>query len=117
MKRPRVGLSSRVKAEMKEDTGVVELSPLYLLDMRVFMTVAMDLVLGTIREPVRFTLETKARIYPRSERFWYFSKRVVKEQFYMHLKQVYRWHAVCSLLCDAVCVKLMYSMYCPGSPN
>ncbi|XP_067941177.1 rab GTPase-activating protein 1-like [Watersipora subatra] len=55
-------------------------------DMRVFMTIAVDLVFVGIREPVRFTMEARARIFPKNERFWYFSKKQAKESFFMHLK-------------------------------
>ena len=52
------------------------------------MTVAVDLVLEGIQEPVRFIIETKAKIFPGSERFWYFSKRPHTEDFIIKLKQV-----------------------------
>ena len=57
-------------------------------DTRVFLTVAVDLVLVGIQEPVRFTLETKAKIYSVSERFWYLSRKGFSEQFNVCLKQV-----------------------------
>ncbi|BFZ20139.1 hypothetical protein BsWGS_23179 [Bradybaena similaris] len=57
-------------------------------DTCVFLTVAVDLVLVGIQEPVRFVLETKAKIYPSSERFWYLSRKGYLEQFLVKLKQV-----------------------------
>ncbi|XP_059143523.1 rab GTPase-activating protein 1-like isoform X2 [Physella acuta] len=57
-------------------------------DTRVFLTVAVDLVLFGIQEPVRFILETKAKIFPVSERFWYLSRKGYMEQFSVRLKQV-----------------------------
>ncbi|KAK3719378.1 hypothetical protein RRG08_029534 [Elysia crispata] len=57
-------------------------------DTRVFLTVAVDLVLVGIQEPVRFTLETKAKIYATPERFWYLSRKGFTEQFNVSLKQV-----------------------------
>ncbi|XP_046330913.1 rab GTPase-activating protein 1-like isoform X2 [Haliotis cracherodii] len=57
-------------------------------DTRVFLTVAVDLVIFGIQEPVRFAVETKARIYPSNERFWYFTKKPHFEQFHVRLKQV-----------------------------
>lgn len=57
-------------------------------DTRVFLTVAVDLVLVGIQEPVRFTLETKAKIYSVPERSWYLSRKVFTEQFNVCLKQV-----------------------------
>ncbi|XP_078605656.1 rab GTPase-activating protein 1-like [Branchiostoma floridae x Branchiostoma japonicum] len=55
---------------------------------RVFMTIAIDLVITGIQEPVRFVVETKAQIYPVSERFWYFSKKTFHEQYNLRLKQI-----------------------------
>lgn len=62
----------------------------YLLytDTRVFMTIAVDLVLEGIQEPVRFLVETRAKIFPTSERFWYFTTKPHVEQFILKLKEV-----------------------------
>ena len=61
---------------------------LVILDTRVFLTVAVDLVIHGIQEPVRFAIETKAKIFPMSERFWNFTKRPHYENFHINLKQV-----------------------------
>ncbi len=56
--------------------------------MRVFLTIAVDLVVEGIQEPVRFLIETKAKIFPANERFWYFSKKPHHEQFVLKLREV-----------------------------
>ena len=57
-------------------------------DTRVFLTVAIDLVIHGIQEPVRFAIETKAKVFAQTERFWYFTRKPHTEMFHVKLKQV-----------------------------
>ncbi|XP_022084220.1 rab GTPase-activating protein 1-like isoform X2 [Acanthaster planci] len=57
------------------------------LDKGMFMTIAVDLVITGIQEPVRFVVETKVRIFPSTEKFWYFNKKPVHEFFYLMLEE------------------------------
>ena len=57
-------------------------------DSRVFMTIAVDMVIEGIQEPVRFIVETRAKIFPSNERFWYFSTKPHVEHFILKLKEV-----------------------------
>ncbi|XP_046837538.1 rab GTPase-activating protein 1-like isoform X2 [Vespa crabro] len=55
---------------------------------KIFMTVAVDLVIRGIREPVRFVIETPVKVFPQNERFWYFNKRNLVQQFYLNSKEI-----------------------------
>lgn len=57
---------------------------------KIFITVAVDLVIRGIREPVRFIIETSVKVFPQNERFWYFNKRNLVQQFYLNSKEVSR---------------------------
>jgi hypothetical protein len=52
---------------------------------RVFMTIAVDLVLNGLQDPVRFCIETKARIYSQNEKFWVYQKNKHTEDFYLQI--------------------------------
>ncbi|XP_043274726.1 rab GTPase-activating protein 1-like isoform X3 [Venturia canescens] len=53
-----------------------------------FMTVAVDLVIRRIQEPVRFQIETSVKVFPQNERFWYFTRRTLVQQFYLNSKEI-----------------------------
>lgn len=58
-------------------------------DIKQYMTIAVDLVIRGIQEPVRFQIETKVRLYGQNERnFWYFQKKNLTQQFFLNLKEV-----------------------------
>lgn len=58
-------------------------------DIKQYMTVAVDLVIRGIQEPVRFQIETPVRIFGQNERnFWYFQRRSLVQQFFLNLKEV-----------------------------
>ncbi|KAJ8680841.1 hypothetical protein QAD02_016628 [Eretmocerus hayati] len=57
-------------------------------DEKISMTIAVDLVIRGIREPVRFVIETSVKIFPQNERFWYFNKRSLVQQFFLHSKEI-----------------------------
>lgn len=57
-------------------------------DGKIYMTIAVDLVIRGIREPVRFIIETAAKVYPQNERFWYLNKRYLIQQFQLNSKEI-----------------------------
>ena len=65
-------------------------------EMRVFMTIAVDLVIDGLQDPVRFCIETKARIYAQNEKFWVFNKLKHFEEFYLQIKKNNAFNSVTS---------------------
>ena len=41
-----------------------------------------------IAEPVRFVVETKVRIFPSTERFWYYTKRTVTRRYRLVVRRM-----------------------------
>ena len=41
-----------------------------------------------IAEPVRFVVETKVRIFPATERFWYYTKRTVTRRYRLVVRRM-----------------------------
>lgn len=52
-----------------------------------YMSLALDLVIRGIRDPLRLVIETPVKVYPPTERFWYYSKRPLVQEFYINLKE------------------------------
>ncbi|XP_014248994.1 rab GTPase-activating protein 1 [Cimex lectularius] len=61
-----------------------------LKDEQVYLTVAVDLVFGGIREPVRLVLETQVRVCSNisKERFFFFGRRSHIQTYFLNLKEV-----------------------------
>ncbi|XP_039287963.1 rab GTPase-activating protein 1-like, partial [Nilaparvata lugens] len=56
---------------------------------KMWLTVAVDLVIRGIQEPVRFLLESAVRVHPQNERFWnLYSKKSHIQQFYVNLQEL-----------------------------
>ncbi|XP_044728360.1 rab GTPase-activating protein 1-like isoform X3 [Chrysoperla carnea] len=53
-----------------------------------YITIAADLVIRGVPEPVRFLVETPVKVFSQNERFWYFTKRPLVQQFILNLKEV-----------------------------
>lgn len=50
------------------------------------MTVAIDVILGSIDEPVRFVMECKARVFQQFEMFWQVPRKAVNEKYFLVIK-------------------------------
>jgi hypothetical protein len=52
------------------------------------MTVAADVILAGIDEPVRFNVECKARIFHQHERFWYVTRKAIVDRYFLTARKV-----------------------------
>ncbi|ESO11320.1 hypothetical protein HELRODRAFT_91542, partial [Helobdella robusta] len=57
-------------------------------DSRMFMTVAVDVVMDLIREPIRFLFEVKVKVFPTNQKFWYFTNKSLYNKFAVRVKEV-----------------------------
>uniref|UniRef100_A0A1I7XJX0 PID domain-containing protein n=1 Tax=Heterorhabditis bacteriophora TaxID=37862 RepID=A0A1I7XJX0_HETBA len=55
-------------------------------ETRVFMTVAVDVIVAEVSEPIRFSLETKARVFHQHERFYKLPRVAVREGYSLTLR-------------------------------
>ncbi|NP_001360743.1 Rab GTPase-activating protein tbc-11 [Caenorhabditis elegans] len=56
-------------------------------DTRVFMTVAIDVIVSEISEPIRFSMEAMSRVFHEHERFYKTPQTVVSEEFTLVLEK------------------------------
>ncbi|EFO96675.1 hypothetical protein CRE_17212 [Caenorhabditis remanei] len=56
-------------------------------DTRVFMTVAIDVIVTEISEPIRFSMEAMSRVFHEHERFYKTPQTVVSEEFTLVLEK------------------------------
>ncbi|KAL0850479.1 hypothetical protein ABMA28_012274 [Loxostege sticticalis] len=52
-----------------------------------YMSLALDLVIRGIPDPLRLVIETPVKVFPPAERFWYYSKKPLVQEFYINLKE------------------------------
>ncbi|KAL4718697.1 hypothetical protein ACJJTC_007738, partial [Scirpophaga incertulas] len=53
-----------------------------------FMSLALDLVIRGVPDPLRLVIETPVKVFPPTERFWYYSKKPLVQEFYINLKEM-----------------------------
>uniref|UniRef100_A0A183C6Z8 PID domain-containing protein n=1 Tax=Globodera pallida TaxID=36090 RepID=A0A183C6Z8_GLOPA len=58
-------------------------------DTRVFMTIAIDVILDTLSESIRFNVECKARIFQQFERFWSAPHRALSERYTLLVQKMH----------------------------
>ena len=58
------------------------------------MTIAADVVIQQVAEPVRFVVETKARIYPSNERYWYYQRRSLIKQYQVRFQYFFLFYRI-----------------------
>lgn len=52
-----------------------------------YMSLALDLVIRGVPDPLRLVVETPVKVFPPTERFWYYSKKPLVQEFYINLKE------------------------------